>query len=240
MYINNRAELHDTTLQHLLNNNYHYFKAPMYLIDQELNPLREVIKNYSAGSAEEYNLVWKAAWNTNEFYQELHQRFSQHINNTNFISKAGDFIIDINNDWHMIELKTTTKGNDIYNFNFDSFRAYNSLPLELRNFIHILFYNDLNKSFWIGRFNDLKFQSTCYVYSEISPERHYFIRSYDKFYDIKYNDNQNVAPHIDKTQNAYVKIDLNEQAFGVLSSIPDHMNKLKYHNTNVNLTPITQ
>jgi hypothetical protein len=227
MNFNNRVELHDQVLQYLLNNNYYYFQSPMYLIDKELAPLREVIRRYGNSSPEEYNLYWNAAYETNNFYKQLLRQFSYNIHKVDFINKAGDFIIDINTVWHMIELKTTENENDIYNFNFDSFKAYDSLPTEIRSLIHILFYNSSNNCLWIARFNDLKFQNKCYVYPEIDPQRYNIIRSDNRFYDIEFNNNPNVVPHIDKTQNAYFKIDLHEQQAGVLSTIPEHINKLK-------------
>lgn len=227
MNFEKRSELHDSTLQYPINNSYHYFRAPLYPMDQELQPLREVINNYSDASTEEQTLVWNAAWATNTFYQELYRRFTPHIHNTEFIRKAGDIILDINDTWHMIELKTTTNEDDIYHINFDSFRVYDSLPMNVRDYIHILFYNAVTQSFWIARYNDLKFQSTCYVYPEVAPQRYNFIRSYNRFYNIEKNDNPNVASHIDKTYNAYVKIDLREQAPGVLSPISEHIQKIR-------------
>ncbi|MFP7478492.1 hypothetical protein [Terribacillus saccharophilus] len=222
----NRAKLHDEVIQYLLNNNYHYFKTPLYVLDKELNPLRNVIREYGNSSEEDYNLHWSAAYNTNPFYQELLKRFSNNIHNANFIFKAGDLIAVVDNIWHMIELKTTTNADNIYHFNFDSFAAYDSLPLETRQFIHILFYNSTTQSFFIGRYNDLKFKSTCYVYPEVSDQREDTIRGYSRFIDIERNHNPNVAKDIDKSQNAYLKIDLNEQIPGVLSSIPNHINKI--------------
>ncbi|MGO1059504.1 hypothetical protein ACTL32_10280 [Planococcus sp. FY231025] len=230
MNFEKRSELHDSTLQYLVNNSYNNFRAPLYPMDQELQPLREVIKNYSNSSIEEYNLVWNAALATNTFYQELYRRFTPQIHHAEFIKKAGDVILDINDMWHIIELKTTTNAEEIYCINFDSFRVYDSLPMNVRDFIHILFYNAVTQSFWIARYNDLKFQSTCYVYPEVDPQRYNFIRSYSRFYDIKTNDNPNVSSYIDKTQNAYFKIDLRKQASGVLSPISEHIQKIR-HNT---------
>jgi hypothetical protein len=220
-----RSIYHDNVLQYLINNNYHFFRAPLYPVDSEMSALRDLLRNQPTDIKKELDEIWNVAINRNHFYRTLIQNFTLQIHNENFIRKAGDVIVDLDGIWHLIELKTS-KGN-IFNINFDSLIAYDTLPIEVRNYIHFIFFD--GQCFWMARYNDLNIQPVVYVYEEIyqNPERIRFIRDYDRFYQIRINNNINTPSYVDRSNNAYVKVDINKQPLGVVSSVQEHMNKLK-------------
>src|SRR5699024_3096546 len=220
-----RATLHDNALQYLINNNFYYFKAPLYQVDPEIAPLRNLLNQKFNISNEKLDHVWDIAINDNPFYQSLYNKFGPKIHNENFIRKVGDFIIDFYRIWLLVELKTSK--NHIFNINFDSLIAYDSLPIESRNYIHFIFYDGQN--FWMVRYNDLFIKPVVFVYPEIfhNQSRIRYIRVYIRFYEIRTNSNQNTPLHINRSTNAYVKVNLKEQCPGVVQTIPEHMNTLR-------------
>ncbi|CDO04311.1 hypothetical protein BN988_02865 [Oceanobacillus picturae] len=220
-----RSIYHDKVLQYLINNNHYFFKAPLYPVDSEMSALRDLLRNQSTDIKEELDEIWNVAINRNPFYKTLIQKFTLHIHNENFIRKVGDVIADLNGIWHLIELKTSK--DNIFNINFDSLIAYDTLPIEVRNYIHFIFFD--GQCFWMARYNDLNIEPVVHVYEEIyqNLERIRFIRDYNRFYQIQINNNRNTPSHVDRSYNAYVKVDMNKQPLGVVSPIQEHMDKLK-------------
>lgn len=209
MGFHQRRSLHDQQLEYLVKNNYAFFRCPIYPVDQELAPLRDLSKQ--ALSPEEWDARWNTALIGNPFWNDLLNQFGgQAINHLTFLQKIGDFVLDINGIWHVIDLKTSDRTSSIYYVNFDSFVALRMIPWELRRNAHILFYNDAYKTYYIGPFRELKFDTCYYHYPELTDERRSEVENYLVNHIPTVNHSE-CDDDMDRTSNVYLSIDINSE-----------------------------
>jgi hypothetical protein len=234
MSMNKRRKLHDQVITYLNENNYDYFQCGMYLVDPKMAPLRDLLKKEM--SLEEKDLVWAAALSNNRFYNDLRFRFGGNsIHTPLFIEKIGDFILDLNSTWHLVELKTSKSLSSVYNFNYDSFVALRQIPWTQRKFVHILFYNDAYKTYYMAPFSELKFDPCYYHFPEISSERKVEVENYLVNHLAQVNKGE-VDEDIDRATNVYLTVDINSEANRqVVQPLHEYMGTLKYQN-NLSMT----
>lgn len=207
--MNSRARIHDSLLNYFSTNAYNIFGGNIHLIDPQIAPLRQLLNQDLP--LDHRDMIWDLAISQNNFYEELLRRFGKSIHNALFIKKVGDFILDINSVWYFIEVKTSTRASTIYNFNFDSFVALRQLPLEVRKYMHILFYNDFYKTYYIAPFNELKFNTSYYHFPELTQERKHEVEEFliNHIPEINFGQSDN---DINRNTNVYLSIDIFSEA----------------------------
>lgn len=209
--------LHDSVLTYLIENNFSYFRSPIYLIDKEFEPLRELLKSHSSyPNQKELEDVWRVAKRKNDFYRELLDRFSNSIHTKNVINYLGDFIVEKNNNWHIVKLKTSENSSSIFHFNIESILAFRSFPQKYLPYLYVLFYNDFSKVFQISRFSNLLFKPYFYHYPELSPDLKLDVQKSLPRFSPRLIDKENASKDIDKTAFVYLSIDLLKQKPGTL------------------------
>ena len=223
--INNRAQLHDSLLNYMSSHAYNLFGGHVHLIDPQIAPLRELLNQELP--SKQRDTIWNLAISQNKLYDELLRRFGNSIHNALFIKKVGDFVLDINSIWHLIEVKTSTRASGIYHFNFDSFAALRRLPREVRKYVHILFYNDVFKTYHLAPFNEIKFDPIYYHFPELSLERKNEVEEFLINHVPTVNVGQ-VDNDIERKTNVYLSIDIySEENRKVVCPIEQYLDKLK-------------
>lgn len=132
--INKRAQLHDNLVNYLSINAYNFFGGNIHLIDPQIAALRELLKQQLP--IEQKNKIWNSAIEQNNLYKKLLEIFGPSIHNELFIKKFGDFVLELNSVWHIIEVKTSARASGVYYVNFDCFAVLRRIPLEVRKYIH--------------------------------------------------------------------------------------------------------
>lgn len=224
---NQRKNLHDSVLSYLNESNYQHFRSPMFLIDKELSPLRNLLNNQDMYRNDEvFHYMVNLAKNQNPFYKELTDRFTNSIHHPDVIKKLGDFILEISNSWHIFELKTSDHASLLYHYNIDSYLIYRHFPSQLLPYNHVLFYNDCYKTFYAINVTDLIVEPNYFHYPELSSERKKFIEEHLPGFTSSINYNE-CSSDIDRTTNAYLTIDLSKQKPGALLPLDQYISNIK-------------
>jgi hypothetical protein len=149
---------HDSQLSYLTRNSYSYFRGfPVYYMDDAFKPLAKLCDQLGNRKDEEAEQLFKQAVDNNSLFKEFVTRLlgthNLYVRDGNFLHKAGDIVLNLNNSWHMIELKTTRR--NTFSINANSLHQFAKIDKSAWVFIHFLFYSYLDNTYKMIRYDQL-------------------------------------------------------------------------------------
>ncbi|WP_071396594.1 hypothetical protein [Bacillus tuaregi] len=229
---------HDSKLNELVRQSYTYFKGlPVYHIDDYFKPLAKLCNELGNRNDEVADYQYKQNVDQNSFYCEFVKRFMGidflYVRDSLFLHKLGDFILNINGCWHIVELKTTRRSNNLFTFNAEALHQFAKVSSEQQKCIHFLFYN-----YSTNEFNMVGYQQL--IEAEGHIQLHYHKNVYSdylaqiilsspipkKSLQIKENINIEAKENLISSSNIYYEFNLDELTVNGMKGIEGYMNSL--------------
>lgn len=149
---------HDDIIQHLMNNSYNYFgRVPVYHVDTYIKPLAQLCNELGNRYDDESVQRYFHASKSNSFFQEFGKRFLlsdfETIRDGELLNKIGDIILDVNDYWQLVEVKTSNT--DKFTINAHSLSQYAKIRQDKWQHVHFLFFNTTTGIARMMNFNSL-------------------------------------------------------------------------------------